>query len=174
MSDEQPSKPSAGPVAWDPYFAGFMLGLVLLAAFLLVGRGLGAVGGMQTLVATTMQGLGALGFAHYQGPANPLDDWLVLEVVGMVGGGLWCAWRSGPNRSGWSIARGPQMGAAQRLVAAIAGGVLMAVGSRLAGGCTSGQALTGGAVLSPGSWLFMGMVFVGAYAVAWPLRRWWI
>ena len=43
----------------------------------------------------------------------------------------------------------------------------------LARGCTSGQALSGGAVLAVGSWAFMMMVFAGAYALAYPLRRLW-
>jgi len=45
--------------------------------------------------------------------------------------------------------------------------------ARLARGCTSGQALTGGAVLSLGSWVFMLAVFVGAYALAPVMRREW-
>ena len=44
----------------------------------------------------------------------------------------------------------------------------------LARGCTSGQALSGGATLATGSWLFMLMVFAGGYAVAYFVRRQWI
>ena len=40
-------------------------------------------------------------------------------------------------------------------------------------GCTSGQALTGGAVLSLGSWVFMMAVFTGGYIVAPLVRRQW-
>ena len=50
---------------------------------------------------------------------------------------------------------------------------MMGVGAKLAGGCTSGQALTGGAVLNVGSWAFMLMVFAGAYALAFFVRREW-
>ena len=56
---------------------------------------------------------------------------------------------------------------------AFAGGVLMAFGAALARGCTSGQALTGGALLNVGSWAFMMMVFAGAYAVAYFVRWQW-
>ena len=42
----------------------------------------------------------------------------------------------------------------------------MGLGAVLARGCTSGQALTGGALLSVGSWLFMIAAFAAAYAVA--------
>ena len=40
----------------------------------------------------------------------------------------------------------------------------MGIGAKLARGCTSGQALTGGALLNVGSWAFMMMVFAGGYA----------
>jgi hypothetical protein len=40
-------------------------------------------------------------------------------------------------------------------------------------GCTSGQALTGGALLSVGSWAFMFSVFGGGYALAYFVRRAW-
>ena len=48
--------------------------------------------------------------------------------------------------------------------------MLMAIGAAFARGCTSGQALTGGALLNLGSWAFMLCVFGGAYAVAWLFR----
>ena len=60
-----------------------------------------------------------------------------------------------------------------RWILAFAGGVVMAYGARLARGCTSGQALSGGAVLSVGSWAFMFSVFGGAYALAYFVRRLW-
>ncbi len=49
----------------------------------------------------------------------------------------------------------------------------MGFGARLARGCTSGQALSGGAVLSVGSWAFIFAVFAGAYAVAYFVRGLW-
>ncbi|UCF64865.1 MAG: YeeE/YedE family protein, partial [bacterium] len=61
-----------------------------------------------------------------------------------------------------------------RLFWAFMGGSLMGFAAKMARGCTSGQALTGGTVLSPGSWLFMIMVFVGAYGMAYFIRRQWI
>ena len=49
----------------------------------------------------------------------------------------------------------------------------MAYGARMARGCTSGQALSGGATLSAGSWALMMCIFGGAYALAYFLRRAW-
>jgi len=64
------------------------------------------------------------------------------------------------------VEKGPRVSRRARLLMAFFGGSLMAVGAAFAGGCTSGQALTGGALLNLGSWAFMLMVFAGAYAVA--------
>ena len=50
---------------------------------------------------------------------------------------------------------------------------VMMYGARLARGCTSGQALSGGAVLSVGSFAFMFAIFASAYLLALPLRRLW-
>jgi uncharacterized membrane protein YedE/YeeE len=69
--------------------------------------------------------------------------------------------------------RGPHISAPMRWGLALLGGALMGYGARLARGCTSGQALSGGAVLSAGSFAFMFAVFAGAYALAYFLRRVW-
>jgi uncharacterized membrane protein YedE/YeeE len=60
-----------------------------------------------------------------------------------------------------------------RMLLALAGGVITGFASRLANGCTSGQALSGSAVLLTGSLLFLISVFAGGYAAAWFVRRQW-
>ena len=50
----------------------------------------------------------------------------------------------------------------------------MGFATRVARGCTSGQALTGGAMLSVGSWVFMVAIFAGAYATARLVKRQWV
>ena len=72
------------------------------------------------------------------------------------------------------IDKGPRISNRTRLIYAFVGGSLMGIGAKLARGCTSGQALSGGAILNLGSWAFMMMVFIGGYAVAYFLRRQWI
>jgi uncharacterized protein len=62
---------------------------------------------------------------------------------------------------------------ARRLLLALLGGLLMGAAARVTRGCTSGQALSGGALLSAGSWAFMFSVFGGGYAAAWFVRRQW-
>ena len=60
------------------------------------------------------------------------------------------------------------------LIVSFLGGVLFLYGARMARGCTSGQALTGGATLSAGSWVVMFAIFGGAYAVAYFVRKLWL
>ena len=55
----------------------------------------------------------------------------------------------------------------------VAGGILMGFGAKLARGCTSGQALTGGALLAAGSWIFIATCFASGYLVAPVVRRLW-
>jgi hypothetical protein len=61
-----------------------------------------------------------------------------------------------------------------RLALAFAGGMLAAIGAKIALGCTSGQALSGAAVLNAGSLVFMGAVFASGYLVAFLFRKEWL
>jgi uncharacterized membrane protein YedE/YeeE len=164
----------------DPYLAGIGLGLVLLAAYVLVGRGLGASGAFASVVAAgtaAVQGTAVAAAAPATAPylpegiASPLSDWLVLELIGVVFGGLASAWLAG--RTGRAIERGPGITGSQRMYAAVGGGVLMGFGAKLARGCTSGQALTGGALLSAGSWIFIATCFAAGFLMAPLARRLW-
>jgi uncharacterized membrane protein YedE/YeeE len=106
------------------------------------------------------------------GSTHPLKAWLVFEVIGVFLGALISGLLA--SRMKVTVEKGPRATRATRLTLAFGGGALMAVGAHLARGCTSGQALTGGALLNAGSWAFMICVFGGAYAVAWFLRKEWI
>jgi hypothetical protein len=162
----------------NPYLAGIGLGLVLLGAFVLVGRGLGASGAFNSAVAWLVS-LVAPAYARSNGflsaylaeDSHPLKDWLVFEVAGAFVGALVSGLLA--SRVGVAVEKGPRVPVGTRLALAFVGGSLMAVGAALARGCTSGQALTGGALLNLGSWAFMMCVFAGAYAVALPFRRQW-
>ena len=100
-----------------------------------------------------------------------LDSWIVVEVLGLIVGALLSARLAG--RMELSVERGPRVDNATRLALGFGGGALVGFASRLARGCTSGQALTGGALLSAGGWLFMICLFAGAYATAYLVRREW-
>lgn len=163
----------------NPYYVGFGLGLVLLAAFVIMGRGLGASGAISTVAAVTVEKIApehASQNAFYtnylgDGTTNPLKDWLVFEVIGVMVGGFISGSLSGRNKI--KVEKGPRISTRKRLIYAFVGGSLMGFGAKLARGCTSGQALTGGSLLSVGSWAFMLAVFAGGYAIAYFFRRQW-
>lgn len=164
----------------NPYVAGVGLGLVLLLSYVIMGRGLGASGAVSTVVSVGVQKV-APAYAqnnHYfseylgDGTTNPLKDWLVFEVLGVLIGGFISGVLAGRIKK--AVEKGPHISVKRRLWYAFIGGALMGIGAKLARGCTSGQALTGGSVLNLGSWAFMLMVFAGAYMLAYFFRRQWL
>ena len=154
----------------DPYLAGVCLGLVLLAAFVFAGRGLGASGAFASsaagIVAAASPARAAANpyFARYLGGDGPWREWLLFEIAGVILGGFLSAFFAGRLRA--AIERGPNISGRSRLAYAFGGGSVMGIGAVLARGCTSGLALAGGALLSAGAWFFMIAAFAGAYAFA--------
>ncbi len=178
---EQPGTHDRAPAPYmNPYVAGVGLGLVLLATYVIMGRGLGASGAFSSLVAL---GVDSFSSAHARanefylgylenGIGHPLKSFLVFEVIGVVAGGFVSGMLAGRVKR--TVGKGPRIGAGTRMAMAFTGGALMGIGAKFARGCTSGQALSGGALLNVGSWAFMLMVFAAAYAVAYLFRRLWI
>lgn len=162
----------------NPYLAGLMLGIVLFASFFLTGNGLGASGGLnrilvffEDLVAPNHVNNTPYLLAMAGGDLNPLNSWVVYLTFGVLFGGFFSGWKNG--RLKIETNKGPQVSKKQRWLFAFIGGSFMGYGARLARGCTSGQALSGGAVLSVGSWAFMFAVFGGAYALAYFVKKLW-
>ena len=162
----------------NPYLAGFLLGLVLLATIFISGRGLGASGAVKGVVTGTVLAVAPGHTANqpfYQtakAHGNPLKDWLVFEVIGVLIG----AFISGvmADRLRLFVEHGPRISSRTRIVAALAGGALFGFGAQFGRGCTSGAALSGMAVLSAGGILTMMAIFGSAYAVAFFLKRLWV
>ena len=161
-----------------PYLGGALLGVVLFLSFFLTGNGLGASGGLNRIIVFVED---AIAPAHIDrnayllkmagGVKNPLDDWIIPMVFGTLVGGFTSGWLNG--RLKIETNKGPQISVRTRWIMAFAGGAIMGYGARLARGCTSGHALSGGATLSLGSWAFMFAVFGGAYALAYFVRKFW-
>ena len=162
----------------NPYLAGLLLGLVLFASFFITGNGLGASGGVNRILVffedlVVPEHIDRTPFllTLAGGEKNPLDSWIVFLTVGTILGGFVSGWRNG--RLKVETNKGPQISNRMRWMMAFIGGGIMGFGARFARGCTSGQALSGGAVLSVGSWAFMFAVFCGAYALAYFVRKTW-
>lgn len=162
----------------NPYVGGLVLGIVLFLSFFFTGNGLSASGGLNRFIIfcqdlinpehvnTTPYLLSIAG-----GSKNPFDSWTVYVVIGALLGGFVSGWKNG--RLKIETNKGPNITTKSRWFYAFIGGAIMGFGARLARGCTSGQALSGGAVLSVGSWAFMFSVFGGGYALAYFVRKLW-
>ena len=159
----------------NPYLAGIGLGLTLLASFLVLGAGLGASSGLARMAACMEL---CVARAHtlsseYFGKwgQNPMQYYLVFMLAGTFIGGLCSALLA--NQMKLQIERGKQSSVYLRIAFALIGGILVGFASRLAQGCTSGQALSGTALLLTGSFVFLVCIFVGGYAAAYLFRRQW-
>ncbi|MCB0065706.1 MAG: YeeE/YedE family protein [Caldilineaceae bacterium] len=136
----------------NPYVGGALLGVVLFLAFFLTGNGLGASGGLNRYVVyledlVAPEHIDRLSYLLKMagGEKNPLDDWIVFLTFGTLIGGFVSGWMHG--RLKVETNKGPNISVRTRWLAAFVGGTIMGYGARFARGCTSGQALSGGAVL---------------------------
>jgi hypothetical protein len=164
----------------NPYIAGVLLGLVLLAANYFSGRGLGASGAIKSTVVAVVKTVApshANNAAFYKEeierhPGNPLKSWLVFQMLGVLVGGFLSGVVS--RRLTFKVEHSPKISSKRRLFFATLGGVLFGFGAQLGRGCTSGSALSGMAVLSLGGFVSMMAIFGSGFAFAYFFRKNWI
>lgn len=159
---------------WSPYAVGFFIGLLALGSLLIFHKILGT--------STTFVKLSALFWAlvdpsHFQNNAyyqqylndKPWIDWQSMLVIGIFIG----AYLSRRASAGQASILQPTTSqiSSKGPMAAYAGGILVMLGARLAGGCTSGHAISGGFQLAVSGWLFMVGVFAVGIPTAWILYR---
>ncbi len=164
----------------NPYLGGVILGLVLIAANFISGRGLGASGAVKSVVVASVETAApkhAENTAFYSDykeshPKGPMKSWLVFQMLGVIVG----AFLSGTifGRLKLKVEHSPKITSKRRIIFAIIGGILFGFGSQLGRGCTSGSALSGMAVLSYGGFLSMAAIFGTAFALAYFFRKNWI
>jgi hypothetical protein len=163
----------------NPYLGGVLLGLVLISAFWISGRGLGASGAVKSVV---VKGVQTVAPKHIENSTfysdyttahpKPLKSWLVFQMLGVVAGGFLSGALGG--RLKFKVEKSPKITNRTRIIFAILGGILFGLGSQLGRGCTSGSALTGMAVLSLSGFLSMAAIFGTAFILAYFVRKLWI
>jgi hypothetical protein len=162
----------------NPYLAGVLLGLVLLFAFYLTGRGLGASGAMKSVVISGVETVAhehatESGFySKYLSDQPVLKNWLVFQVLGVLVGGFLSGVFAG--RIGWKTEKSPNITNRKRWIMAAIGGALFGFGSQFGRGCTSGAALSGMATLSVAGFVTMMAIFGTAFLFAYFFRKNWI
>jgi hypothetical protein len=173
------SKKSKRHVYWNPYFGGFLLGLLIIFTFYITGRGLGASGAVKSGVVTVVNKVSpehSEKNAYYKkflnGESSPMNNWLVFEALGVIFG----AFLSGAvtGRIKLKTQHSPKITAKRRLVFALIGGLLFGFGAQIARGCTSGAALSGISVLATAGFISMLAIFGTGYLVAYFFRKNWI
>lgn len=163
----------------NPYAAGVLLGLLLLATIYITGRGLGASGAVKSGTVAAVETIApqhaasSKFYSEYlrEHDNAPLKNWLVFEVIGVVIGAFLSGLLSG--RLSLKLEHGPRTTSRIRIIGAVFGGALFGFGAQLGRGCTSGAALSGMAVMSTGGIITMLAIFGGAYAFAFFFRKLW-
>jgi hypothetical protein len=162
-----------GP-AWSPYVVGAGIGVLSWLTFYFSDKPIGA----SSFYAQIAGFLGKLiaprhtkSLAYFKAKP-PRVSWGFVFVVATIVGGAIAALTGGEFANEWL----PPMWEARfgdsialRAAIGFGGGLLMAFGSRLAGGCTSGHGISGTLQLNPGSWITVICLFMGGIAVAIPL-----
>lgn len=174
MKDKTPKK------YMNPYLGGVLLGLVLLAANFISGRGLGASGAIKSCVVTAVTTISPSAsensdFLKEYSQAHsgsPMKNWLVFEMLGVIVGGFLSGALAG--RLKLKVEHSPKITSRRRLILAAIGGIMFGYGSQLGRGCTSGSALSGMAVLSLGGFITMAAIFGTAFGLAYFFRKNWI
>ncbi len=156
---------------WSPYVVGIGIGVLSWLTWLISHKPIGCSTSFARsagMIEKLLRGPKVETRPYYQ-EVKPAVDWQWMLVFGMVVGALVASLLSGdfqlqwvPSR--WAAAFGTNVPI--RLIAALLGGVLLGLGSRWAGGCTSGHGISGTMQLAVSSWISAICFFVGGILMA--------
>lgn len=177
-SVEHPARTHRGLLTrsrWNPYAVGVGIGLLSWAVFAIVNNPLGVTTALsQVSGAACMPAVGydAVTSNAYWAKNRPKWDYGTLFLVGTALGAAASAlvsrsWRAEAVPAVWRERFGPS--APKRLVVAFLGGALAMYGARMAGGCTSGNGLTGSLQLALSGWTFFLTMFAAGIVTAWAM-----
>ena len=148
---------------WPWWFSGVLIGLTVPLLYFLTGQGFG--------ISTSFQQIGAMCSPNSKLPY--LRDfntrkgmWTLMFVVGIAAGGFIANHLLSTEPVEFLPESFMSVGGAVRL---LVGGILIGFGTRYAGGCTSGHAITGISNLNWPSLVATIFFFVGGLAVTWGL-----
>ena len=156
---------------WSPYFSGLVIGLLQIPALVFVHTALGTSSAYVRLTAHINHAfhLSVKQLPYLEKYAT--DDkilWQLSLVIGMILGGFISAKLSKQKRPAVSRVW-QEMGLKSkisRFLLAFIGGMILLLGARLAGGCTSGHGLSGSAQFAISSWVTVCFMFLGGIIAA--------
>lgn len=161
---------------WSPYVAGILLGLVGLLAVWASNSLLGASGAFENLAGMIGKALAPAAFdnMYFNFIMPPSITYGVVMLIGLFFGGMIGAATSGTLMWGkkdsansdvqWKHIFGPQIW--KRWALAFVGAIILEYAAGIAGGCTSGLAISGGMLLAPSAFLFIAGMFAAGIITA--------
>ena len=151
---------------WSPYVVGFLIGVLSWIAFFVSDKPLGvstAYAKTSGMIEGLIRGPSVKEMDYYR-QYVPRVDWEWLLVAGLVIGAFTSARLSGDFRFEWV----PPLWETTfghtgilRWIIALSGGIIMGIGARWGGGCTSGHGISGTLQLVIGSWISLFCFFIG-------------
>ena len=166
---------------WSPYIAGILLGFVGIAAVWISNSLLGASGAFENIAGLIGKALAPAAFdnLYFNFIMPPGITTSVILIVGIFFGGMIGAATSGTLKWGtkdtansdeqWKSIFGPQVW--KRWVLAFVGAVILEYAAGIAGGCTSGLAISGGMLLAPSAFIFIAGMFASGIITAMVVYR---
>jgi len=151
---------------WSPYLGGIILGLLNLFAIYTCHHALGASSAYTRYVGMIEKWLAPKHFEtlRYYKIYKPYWNFTAIALIGMIIGGYISArlsndikFRMIPKMWGKRFGNNSFV----RAIVAVIGGIFIGFGARMAGGCTSGQGISGGSFLSVSGWLAVCFFFIG-------------
>jgi hypothetical protein len=157
---------------WSPYAAGILLGLVGIATVVVASKLLGASGGFENLAGILGKAIAPAAFNNtYFNFVMPSQvTYAMMLLVGIFFGGMLGSLSSGTFKirtmddEQWKKAYGPQLW--KRWLLLFVGGIIVEFAAGIAGGCTSGLAISGGMLLAPAAFLFIAGMFASGIVTA--------
>lgn len=160
---------------WSPYVVGILIGTLLTVLFAF-GYQFGVSSGVARIGALLKHSVSTVEANSYFGKAledRVILNWKMISLIGLLLGAFVASKLTKgtiPKKNQiWEGAFGTSK--MKRYIAAFIGGTLILFGARIANGCTSGHAISGGAQLSITSWVFMLALFAAAIPVSFTLYQ---
>ncbi|OGF13392.1 MAG: hypothetical protein A2W00_02480 [Candidatus Eisenbacteria bacterium RBG_16_71_46] len=157
---------------WSPYAAGALLGVVGILTVALSNSLLGASGGFENLAGLVGKAIAPTAFnnVYFNFVMPPGITWQVILLVGVFFGGMIGALSAGKLHWSWipDVQWAKVFGERRwvRWGLAFSGAIVLEYGAGIAGGCTSGLAISGGMLLAPAAFLFIAGMFMSGIATA--------
>ncbi len=166
---------------WSPYAAGALLGVVGILAVWLSNSLLGASGTFENFAGMVGKAVAPEKFdnLYFNFIMPPGLTWSTVLFIGTFIGGFIGAASSGTLKWGkkesvnsdeqWKKIFGKET--RKRWFWGFVGAIIIEYGAGIAGGCTSGLAISGGMLLTPSAFLFIAAMFVSGILTALVIYR---